>query len=850
MKKLGNTLGTIGRRRLMPLLLACLMLLGMFQPGQALAERQPADYVFTDYADGYHLKSFLNGYNVLSFGNTYLGLHCIGALLVQGDYDGGSGNSGFADGENMPPSYIKGHLSAPNSVYNSRNHRVDPLYVGSSNTVTVTESWGQWYYNVNGLNTGNNSTTPVYVSDNFFNFAQAYAVVKQNQQSMLAGSTVVEPDENGCVTIEIGSHVTISTLEGVREINLTGDLTADASTTINILDDGDIEFPSKYVNGKHPAVVEQAEDGTSIVWNFVNADSVHLPTQNWIGHVIAPDADVSQDSGNYNGCIICHNLYSSAEGHLYNYASDETSWSTVFSVSKVWNDGNDADGVRPDHINVQLLANGRPHGKHVRLEERTGWFYVWTDLPETDAHGNKIVYSVHEAPVPGYTSAYDQNTQTLINTHEYETVDISGTKTWLNEWGWSRPWSITVRLYADGEEVASQVVNTSYWGGWNSYTFSDLPKYKEGREIVYTIHEDPVPGYIGQNNGYNLINTYGVQPITVSGTKKWEDNSNADGLRPEQVTVQLLADGKVIEEHVVSAGNGWKYTFSNLPEYNEAGQKITYSVREKETPRGYTAEVDGYDITNRHEPETVTVSGGKTWNDDNNNDGKRPDSITIVLLGNMAEVARKTVTAADGWKWTFTDLPKNAAGTPIRYSVKEYVPDGYTSKVSGMDIVNTHENETIDLNGSKTWNDNEDAAGKRPESIVIRLWRDGKEAARKTVTAADNWTWSFTDLPKYEAGKEIVYTITEDAVDGYTSTVMGYDVTNEFTEELVEVSGAKTWNDNNNQDGKRPTSITINLLANGAEIAEKTVTASDNWTWNFTDLPKFEAGKEIVYTIT
>ena len=180
-------------------------------------------------------------------------------------------------------------------------------------------------------------------------------------------STLVTPDADGAITISVGQNVRIDTLDGVKSINIVGDMEQDVNTTINILEGGDLTVPSVYVNGKHPAVVEQAEDGTSLVWNFGDAASVQLPTQNWLGHVIAPDAAVSQMSGNYNGCIICHSLYSSAEGHLYNYASDDTSWETVFSVQKVWNDGNDADGMRPDHINVQLLANGRPHGRPVRL---------------------------------------------------------------------------------------------------------------------------------------------------------------------------------------------------------------------------------------------------------------------------------------------------------------------------------------------------------------------------------------------------------------------------------------------------------------------------------------------------
>ena len=847
-----KNLNTWGKRMLLLTMAFVLALGGVSVPVRAsAAERTPAEYVFTDYDRNYHLASFLNGYNVLAFGNVYLGLHCVGALLVQGDYDGAPGNSGFADGDKLPPSFIKGYYAAPKSQYNSRNNDVEPLYVGSSNTVSTWQDWYTTHYSVNGKDSGNNGTTPVYINDNFFNFKEAHAVVKNAQESMSRNSTIVEPDEDNVITINIGDNVTIRNISNVKHINIVGDASQKVNTTINVEEGGSVNAAKVFFGGKEPAVDEQSGEGTSIVWNFKHATAVVLPTQNWIGHVIAPDADVQQISGNYNGCIICKNLYSYAEGHLYAYTADETSWDVGFTVEKIWVDGDDADGIRPEHIEIQLLADGKPHGKPVRLTAKDGWYHIWKNLPETDAAGKEIVYSVQEVNVPaGYVSVYNPDNQTVVNTHDYETVDISGTKTWLNEWGWSRPWSITVRLYADGHEVANQVVNTSIWGGTNAYSFKGMPKYKDGKEIVYTIHEDPLPGYIGKVEGYDLINTYGVEPVVVSGTKIWDDNNNADGIRPDEVVIQLLANGQVIEEHHAAPNTSWTFTFGNLPSNDEQGNKITYTVQEKNVPEGYTASVDGYDITNTHKPETTSVRGKKTWKDDNDNDGVRPQSITVILLGNMQEIERKTVTAADNWEWEFKDLPKNAGGSPISYTVQEESVNGYTSHADGMNLTNTHEKETTEVSGRKSWFDDNNAAGARPASITIRVWDGAKEVASKVVTEADGWAWNFTGLQKFRNGEEIKYTITEDPVPGYETKVSGYYVDNEYTVEAVEVSGKKTWNDSNNQDGKRPTSITINLLADGQEVDSKTVTAADNWSWQFTNLPKSNGTTDIVYTIT
>ena len=73
--------------------------------------------------------------------------------------------------------------------------------------------------------------------------------------------------------------------------------------------------------------------------------------------------------------------------------------------------------------------------------------------------------------------------------------------------------------------------------------------------------------------------------------------------------------------------------------------------------------------------------------------------------------------------------------------------------------------------------------------------------------------------------------------------------------ELTEVEGVKVWEDAANQDGKRPQSIRVNLLADGQPVASQTVTApgegtSDRWSWKFSGLPRYKDGNEIVYTVT
>lgn len=183
--------------------------------------------------------------------------------------------------------------------------------------------------------------------------------------------------------------------------------------------------------------------------------------------------------------------------------------------------------------------------------------------------------------------------------------------------------------------------------------------------------------------------------------------------------------------------------------------------------------------------------------------------------------------------------------------------DGYlevavTYGENGTELKVKNEYRPVSVSGSKTWDDDNDRDRKRPDSITIHLFADGVEKASKAVTAADNWSWEFTDLPMHKNNNlndKIKYTITEDPVEGYTTQVNGYNVTNSYTPEKTSVSGSKIWKDTNNQDGSRPRTITVNLLKNGEKVDSKSV-SGPNWSFTFDNLPKNEAGIPITYTVT
>ena len=348
--------------------------------------------------------------------------------------------------------------------------------------------------------------------------------------------------------------------------------------------------------------------------------------------------------------------------------------------------------------------------------------------------------------------------------------------------------------------------------------------------------------------------TVPVNPdVEISVTKVWDDADNQDGIRPDEITINLFRnrENEPIQTQKIQAANKWEYEFKNLPKYDEDKNEIFYYVMENEV-KGYETkyeETEGkIEIQNIHTPATTSITGSKTWDDAGNQDGKRPANITIRLLADGTEVDSKTVTANDNWSWTFADKPVYANGTEIEYTITEDAVAEYGSNVSGYNVTNTHTPATTSITGSKTWDDAGNQDGKRPASITIRLLADGTEVDSKTVTAEDNWSWTFENKPVYANGTAIEYTITEDAVVEYGSNVSGYNVTNTHTPATTSITGSKTWIDEGIAS-KRPASITIRLLADGTEVDSKTVTANDNWSWTFANKPVYANGTEIEYTI-
>ncbi len=358
--------------------------------------------------------------------------------------------------------------------------------------------------------------------------------------------------------------------------------------------------------------------------------------------------------------------------------------------------------------------------------------------------------------------------------------------------------------------------------------------------------------------------------------------------------MELSGDNAVTENDVVNTDK-WAATI-DLPAKTLTGSPINYTIAEQGavTNNGVTTlPIDGSDkaykvkydqdsltVTNSYEPETISINVEKYWKDSDNQDGKRPESITVRVMNGEDEAATAIVKPDENgsWKHQFADLPKYANSQLICYTIAEDKVNNYSTETIAqpdMDeetntytvaITNTYTPETVTVEVNKIWDDKNNQDGKRPNAVTFQLYKQvgDEETAVKvdgrilTLSATDgNWTTedlkgTFGSLPKCENGQEITYSVVENKVDGYTSVVGAIadgeiTVTNTHTPETITISGEKIWVGDSNI--ARPDSITVKVM-NGEEVAnEATVTSDGNWKYEFTNLPKYSNGSLIDYTV-
>lgn len=573
--------------------------------------------------------------------------------------------------------------------------------------------------------------------------------------------------------------------------------------------------------------------------------------------------------------------YTLTESAIDSYANDIRSSGNTFTVTnthipetvnvdvtKIWTDGENQDGNRPDSISVILTGSD---GKRytTTITAANNWKHTFLKLPKFFNEGTQIEYTLTEDTMSGYSDVVEKRSDyvfVLTNKYSPATVDVTIVKKWDddNDRDGMRPESVDIVLNGSDGKLYTGTLSTE-----NGYTcvFQSVPKYHDGGTLInYTIAEEKIPGYtttIAKDaSGYKftLTNAKTIDTVAKTVSKVWNDNNNQDGLRPTAITVILTGDDGSRRVKSVTATENWTVTFENLPKNQNHGQNIQYTVSEAFVS-GYTEAItkngDNYTITNTHTPASSEFFVTKIWKDNGNNDGMRPDEITVTAHGSDGRSYTKKLNADNQWSVMFSNLPKYADGKVIEYSLTEESVPGYTSSITrngkSFVLINTHVDETKNITITKAWNDGNNQDGLRPKTITAVVNGSDGSARFVQLFEGQNWATSLNNLPKYKNGTEIQYTVKENAIPGYETEIKqtgdSYAIMNSHTPAVVTVSAVKVWDDANNQDGIRPSLIQVTLTGSDGSVRNAAITKNDGWTYQFKNLPKYKNGTKIDYTL-
>ncbi|MBU5626602.1 Cna B-type domain-containing protein [Oscillibacter sp. MSJ-2] len=552
----------------------------------------------------------------------------------------------------------------------------------------------------------------------------------------------------------------------------------------------------------------------------------------------------------------------------------------AITVTKYWEDG--ITGGHTGSVVVRLNDGATYEDK--TLNEGNGWTASWEGVPQYDATGNKITYTVSEVSGPANyvpVISYGENNEsaefvngeasvTITNTPNgsEDTTSVTVNKTWNHPAGYTAP-GATFTLY-QAKEDGSEKVAYAYPADaectnpaenvTGSYTFTNLPKYyfeqnaETGESVavayVYTVVESPVTNANGDaytsshavedgqdgSRTYNFVNTI-TGSVSVQVSKEWIDLlAGSDSSRAAQATIQLERStdnanwetmaGKTVSTNVDKTFTPW----SGLEKYDANGQLYIYRVTEQ-TVMGY---------------ETPVIS------DDLDNSANFAFEVTNKLAQSTTGAFTVTKNWVDG-------SAANADRPAITLTLKQGASAYGTVTVAGDGTV------AVDEGG--------------------KLSAD--QVSANVNTTNNSWTVYFNGLDLYDIGASsvtaYVYSIEEASVEGYQSTTVNHEnsnsalITNTLTQGVKDATVTKIWRDptNNHPDvtftlsaktasGASVTTVggaalptTIVLTQDAAKANESDSdniylaedADSNNWSYTVSGLPKYNDNRsEIFYT--
>lgn len=540
-----------------------------------------------------------------------------------------------------------------------------------------------------------------------------------------------------------------------------------------------------------------------------------------------PSYEITLENSKTQGNVIVHHYIQGTEEKVPSkeggVVEDETKTGTVGEMYAT----KESDKIQPNYKFVE--TKGETSGL---IKEGTTEVFYYYQLQEPElvepsiSKESNTTKVTHTNQVIDYTITYHATLQNYIGTATVTIVD-------------TLPYEIDTNISQLAGGVYNETDKTITWTERieNIDTYQNDPKeisitkeisllFKNVDQSIQTI-ANKVVGTVKLETPEKEIPVETTKEIPteylteVEAVKVWEDNNNADGNRPSSIYLQLKKGEEVVDEALVSEGEGWRHTFTDLPKYETDGTEITYNVEEREVNAGelklYDKKIEGNTITNTYKLTDESIKNPK-----------------------IEKTGTKAITSKD-----------EAIEYNINYTatIENYMGTGRVTIVDTLPY-ELDESKAKDLAGG-TYNKEAKTITWVEELGEVDTFTNGPEEVNITKTI----TVYFKDID-----------VTAEKIINTVSGKIDLDITKETdtqtdTEETnpsftTEVEVIKRWEDNNNENKRRPQSIKFVLTGNG-QTYEQIITASNanpensnEWKYTFTDLPKYdEKGKEIIYLV-
>ena len=296
-----------GKGRLVSILLTVVLAFGLIE---APAKASSGD----KFAGGNNASNILSKYSVFVEGNFNANNHIMGAIAVGGTYT----NSNFFGDAAIYPSYIK--------TWNSGRVGNGALNDNLSKRVNRTV-----YY---GTRSGDLGGNPAVQNSGFLSMSSAFSSLRAQSKALaergetISGNVIDLTNRNEDVYITVpysklnSLQINVSSYDWFRKhilcVSVTG---AGSGAQFNgwsiKINGGEIgnNFRFKFPGADSQYNIQLNLTGMNLFWNFPDATSINVMGQ--AGHLIAPSANVTNTSGNYEGGVIAKSFTSTSEAHFY-----------------------------------------------------------------------------------------------------------------------------------------------------------------------------------------------------------------------------------------------------------------------------------------------------------------------------------------------------------------------------------------------------------------------------------------------------------------------------------------------------------------------------------------------------